>query len=49
MSIATGCHFPISVDLAWHPSRLTKEGGCIDLFVSTMHLKGPLVLFVSML
>ena len=33
--------------LVWHPARLIKEGGCEDLFMDTLHLKDPLVLFGS--
>ena len=31
--------------LVWHPARLIKEWGCVDLSVDTMHLKDPLILF----
>ena len=30
-----------------YPSRLIKEGGCVDLSMDTMHVKDPLVLFGS--
>ena len=33
--------------LVWHPTRIMKEGGCVDLSMDTMHLKDPLVLFGS--
>ena len=31
----------------WHTARLIKEGGCVDLFMDTLHLKDPMVLFGS--
>ena len=31
--------------LAWHPARLIRQWGCVDLSMDTMHLKYPLVLF----
>ena len=31
--------------LAWHPARLIKEWGCVDLSMGTMQLKDSLVLF----
>ena len=33
--------------LVWHPARLIKEWGCVDLSMVTLHLKYPLVLFGS--
>ena len=30
--------------LLWHPARLIKEWGCVDLSMNTVHLKVPLVL-----
>ena len=38
-------HLPGNPKLVWHPAQLTKEGGCVDLSVDTMHLIDPLVLF----
>ena len=40
-------HLPGNPKLVWHPARLIKEGGCVDLSVDTLHLKDPLVLFGS--
>ena len=40
-------HLPGNPKLAWHPARLVKEGGCVDLYMDTLHLKDPLVLFWS--
>ena len=36
---------PGNPTLAWHPARLIKEWGSVDLSMGTMHLKDPLVLF----
>ena len=33
--------------LVWHPARLIKGGGCVDLSMDNMYLKDPLVLFGS--
>ena len=33
--------------LAWHPARIIKDGGRVDLSMDTMYLKDPLVLFGS--
>ena len=41
-------HLPGSPKLVWHPARLIKEGGCVDLSVDTMHLKDPLILFLDL-
>ena len=30
--------------LVWHPARLIKEGGCVDLLMDTRHLKYPFVI-----
>ena len=38
-------HRPGNPKLAWHPARLIKEWGCVDLSMDTMHLKDPLVFF----
>ena len=38
---------PVNPKLLWHPARLIKEGGCVDLCMDTMHLKDPLVLLGS--
>ena len=38
-------HLPGNPELMWHPARLKKEGGCVDLSMDTLHLKYPLVLF----
>ena len=38
-------HLPWNPQLVWHPARLIKEGGCVDLFMDTMHLKDSLALF----
>ena len=40
-------HLPWILKLVWHPARLIKEGGCVQLSMDTMHLKDPLVLFRS--
>ena len=40
-------YLPGNPKLVWHPARLIKEGGCVDLSMDTMHLKDPLVLFGS--
>ena len=32
-------HLPGNPKLVWHPVRLINKGGCVDLFVDTMHLK----------
>ena len=40
-------HLTGSPKLPWHPARLIKEEGCVDLSVDTLHLKDPLVLFGS--
>ena len=40
-------HLPGNPKLMWHPARLIKEGGCVDLSMDTLHLKDPLVFFVS--
>ena len=37
-------HLPGNPKLVWHPARLIKEGGCVDLSMDTLHLKYPLVL-----
>ena len=37
-------NFPENSKLVWHPARLIKEGGCVDLSMDTLHLKYPLVL-----
>ena len=42
-----GGHLPGNHELMWHPARLIKEGACVDLSMYTLHLKNPLVLFVS--
>ena len=31
----------------WHPACLIKEGGCLDLYMDTLHLKYPLIHFLS--
>ena len=38
---------PRNFQLVWHPGRLIKEGGCVDLSLNNMHLNDPLVLFRS--
>ena len=38
-------HFILA--MVWHPARLLKEGGCVDLSMDTLHLNYPLVLFGS--
>ena len=40
-------HLPGNPKLVWHPARLTTEGGCVNLFIDTLHLKYPSVLFGS--
>ena len=40
-------HLPGNPKLVWHPTRLIKEGGCVDMSMDTSHLKYPLVLFGS--
>ena len=42
-------HLPGNPELLWHPARLIKEGGCVDLSMGTMNLKDSLVLFGSAL
>ena len=37
-------HLPGDPKLVWHPARLTKEWGCVGLFMDTLHLKYPFVL-----
>ena len=36
---------PGNPKLVWHPARLLKEWGCVDLSMDNLHLKDPLVLF----
>ena len=38
-------HLPGNPKLVWHPDRLMKEGGSVDLSMDTLHIKCPLVLF----
>ena len=40
-------HLPRNPKLVWHPARLIKTGGCMDLSMDTLHLKYLLVLFGS--
>ena len=40
-------HVPGNPELVWHPARIIKERGCVDLSMDILHLKDPLVLFVS--
>ena len=40
-------NLPVNPKLVWHPARLIKEGGCVDLSMDTLRLNLPLVLFVS--
>ena len=37
-------HLPRNPKLVWHPARLIKEGGRVDLSVDAMHLKDPSVI-----
>ena len=39
-------HLPGNPKLVWHPVRLIKEGGCVDLSMDTQHLKYSLVVLV---
>ena len=41
------CHLPGNPKLVWHPARLIKERGFVNLSMDTMHLKDTLVLFGS--
>ena len=38
-------HLPGNPLPVWHPARLIKERGCVDLSVDTMYLKDPMVHF----
>ena len=38
-------HLQGNPKLVWHSARLTKEGGCVDLSMDTVHLDDPLILF----
>ena len=38
-------HIPGNPMMAWHPARIIKAWGCVDLSMGTMHLKDPLVRF----
>ena len=35
-------HLPGNPELVWHPARIIKEGGCVDLSIDTMRLDDPL-------
>ena len=38
-------HLQGNPKLAWHPARLTKGWGYVDISMDTLHLKYPLILF----
>ena len=40
-------HLPGNPSPVWHPARLVKERGCMDLSMDTLHLNDPMVLFGS--